>query len=195
MQIDARGKNCPVPVLMTEEALRKITEGILDVLLDNEDSAQNVAGFATQQGLFAELKQEGKDWKVQITKKPNADCGLWNADLKTKKKTLFLVIGSDCLGKDADLGSKLVWGFFETMKVTKQLPHTIFFMNAGVKLTTVSTEIVGVLKEIEALGVEIYSCGSCLKHYGLDAELKVGERGTMIQTVEGMHDFEKCVWI
>jgi hypothetical protein len=81
------------------------------------------------------------------------------------------------------------------MKVTKQLPHTIFFMNAGVKLTTVNTEIVAVLKEIEALGVEIYSCGSCLKHYNLEPELKVGERGTMIQTVEGMHDFEKCVWI
>ena len=204
MQIDARGKNCPVPILMTEEALSKISEGIVEVLLDNEDSAQNVAGFAAQQGMVAELKQEGKDWKVKITKRQNADCGLppidkfegrLHAESGKKKKTLFLVIGSDSLGKDEDLGSKLVWGFFETMKVTKQLPHTIFFMNAGVKLTTVNDQIVGVLKDLEALGVEIYSCGSCLKYYNLESELKVGERGTMIQTVEGMHDFEKAVWI
>lgn len=199
MQIDARGKNCPAPILMTEEALRKITEGILDVLLDNEDSAQNVAGFAAQQGMVAELKQEGKDWKVKIVKGHTCNVQSLKSEVQSeqqkKKKTLFLVIGSDCLGKDADLGSKLVWGFFETIKVTKQLPHTIFFMNAGVKLTTVNDQIVGVLKEIEALGVEIYSCGSCLKHYNLESELKVGERGTMIQTVEGMHDFEKCVWI
>lgn len=199
MQIDARGKNCPVPVLMTEEALSKITEGIVEVLLDNEDSAQNVAGYAAQNGMFAEIKQEGKDWKVKIVK--GHTCNVQNSksevksELQKKKKTLFLVIGADSLGKDADLGSKLVWGFFETMKVTKQLPHTIFFMNAGVKLTTVNAEIVAVLKEIESLGVEIYSCGSCLKHYNLEAELKVGDRGTMIQTVEGMHDFEKIVWI
>ena len=204
MQIDARGKNCPVPILMTEEALSKISEGIVEVLLDNEDSAQNVAGFAAQQGMVAELKQEGKDWKVKITKRQNADCGLppidkfegrLHAESGKKKKTLFLVIGSDSLGKDEDLGKKLVKGFFETMKVTKQLPHTIFFMNAGVKLTTVNDQIVGVLKDLEALGVEIYSCGSCLKYYNLESELKVGERGTMIQTVEGMHDFEKAVWI
>ena len=53
MQIDARGKACPMPVVMTEEALRKINEGTIDVLVDNEESALNVAGYAAQQGLFA----------------------------------------------------------------------------------------------------------------------------------------------
>jgi selenium metabolism protein YedF len=212
MQIDARGKSCPQPVLMAEDALSKIEEGILEVIVDNEDSALNVAGFAAQKALFAETKQEGGDWKVKIVKgytcNSNADCGMRNAESKEtkkdlhpkaepeqKKKTLFLVIGTDSLGKDEDLGKKLVKGFFDTMNVTKQLPHTLFFLNAGVKLTTVNDEIVGVLKEIEALGVEIYSCGSCLKHYNLDSELKVGDRGTIIQTVEGMHEFEKVVWI
>ncbi len=42
MQIDARGKGCPIPVMMAEEALSKLTEGIIDVLVDNEESSLNV---------------------------------------------------------------------------------------------------------------------------------------------------------
>jgi hypothetical protein len=51
------------------------------------------------------------------------------------------------------------------------------------------------LKEMEKLGVEIYSCGTCLTKYNLEAELKVGHRGTMNIVVEGMQDFEKTVWV
>jgi selenium metabolism protein YedF len=121
--------------------------------------------------------------------------GLRNAELRKKQKTLLLIIGTDSLGKDEDLGKKLVKGFFDTMKVYKQFPHTIFFLNAGVKLTTVNEEVAAVLKDIEASGVEIYSCGTCLKHYDLEAALKVGKRGTTNQIVEGMRDFDKVVWV
>ncbi len=108
---------------------------------------------------------------------------------------MLLIIGTDSLGKDEDLGKKLMKGYFDTMKVYKQLPHTIIFLNAGVKLTTVNDETIGVLKDMEALGVEIYSCGTCLKHYNLESALKVGYRGTTNHIVEGMQDFDKVVWI
>ncbi len=85
--------------------------------------------------------------------------------------------------------------FFETMKVYKQLPHTMFFLNTGVYLTTVNSEIYELLKAIEQMGVEIYSCGTCLTKYNLESKLKVGHRGTMNIVVEGMQDFEKTVWM
>lgn len=197
MQIDARGKSCPGPVMMADDALSKMNEGIVEVLVDNEESALNVSGYAAQHGVFAETTREGKDWKVKVVKgytcKPNAEPGARKAE--SKKKALMLIIGTDSLGKDEDLGKKLVKGFFDTMKAYRQLPHTIFFLNAGVKLTTVNEEIVAVLKEIADLGVEIYSCGTCLKHYNLESELKVGSRGATNQIVEGMQDFDKVVWV
>lgn len=199
MQIDARGKGCPVPVMMTEEAVSKITEGIVEVVVDNEESALNVAGYAAQHGLFAETAKEGRDWKVKVVKgyncKPKSASDATSTEPETKKKTLMLIIGTDSLGKDEDLGKKLIKGFFDTMKVYKQLPQTIFFLNAGVKLTTVNEETVAVLKEIADLGVDIYSCGTCLKHYNLESELKVGNRGTTNHIVEGMQDFDKVVWV
>jgi selenium metabolism protein YedF len=200
MQIDARGKGCPQPVMMTDEALAKISEGIIDVLVDNEESAMNVAGYAAQNGLFAETTREGKDWKIKVVKgyacKPGAAYGVAAAEpAAVKKKTLMLIIGTDSLGKDGELGKKLMKGFLDTMKVYKQLPHTMFFLNAGVKLTTLNEETVAVLKEIAELGVEIYSCGTCLKHYDLEPALKVGNRGTTNHIVEGLQDFDKVVWV
>jgi selenium metabolism protein YedF len=198
MVIDARGQGCPKPVMMAEEALSKIQEGIVDVLVDNEESALNVSGYAAQNGMFAETTREGKDWKVKVVKgyacKTGSESGVRSTELKNRK-TLLLIMGTDSLGKDEDLGKKLVKGFFDTMKVYKQLPHTIFFLNAGVKLTTVNEETVAVLKELADLGVEIYSCGTCLKYYDLESELKVGNRGTTNQIVEGMQDFDKTVWV
>jgi selenium metabolism protein YedF len=199
MQIDARGKACPLPVMMAEEALSKIGEGIIEVLVDNEESAFNVSGYAAQNGMYAETEKEGTDWKVKVVK--GYTCNVQGAgssvqsELATKRKTLLLIIGTDSLGKDEELGKKLMKGFFDTMKVYKQLPHTIFFLNAGVKLTTLNDDIAGVLKEIEALGVEIFSCGTCLKHYDLEPQLKVGSRGTTNHIVEGMQDFDKVVWV
>jgi selenium metabolism protein YedF len=198
MQIDARGKGCPMPVMMTEEALAKITEGIIDVIVDNEESALNVSDYARNHRIGAVTTREGKDWKVKVVKwdtgESCVESGVQPMELKSKK-TQLLIIGTDSLGKDEDLGKKLIKGFFDTMKVYKQLPHTMFFLNAGVKLTTVNEETVPVLKEIADLGVEIYSCGTCLKHYNLESELKVGNRGTTNHIVEGMQEFDKVVWV
>ncbi len=198
MLIDARGQGCPKPVMMVEEALVKINEGLVQILVDNEDSALNVAGFAAQKDLFSDTSREGKDRRVKIVKgyvcKPNAECGVRNAELG-KKKDLLLVVGSDVMGREEELGKILMKAFFETMKVYKQLPHTIFFLNTGVHLTTTNAEIAGLLQEVEKLGVEIYSCGTCLTKYNLESRLTVGKRGTMNIVVEGMQDFEKTVWV
>lgn len=195
MVVDARGQGCPKPVMMAEEALMKIDEGIVEVLVDDETSAENIAAFARSQSLFSETVADGKDWRVKMVK------GYAFAPTTSASKTpeadrdLLLVVGTDSMGKEEALGKVLMKAYFETMKAYKQLPHTIFFLNAGVKLTTISAEIVTLLKDIEALGVEIYSCGTCLKHYDLEAQLRVGHRGTTNHIVEGMKDFLKTVWI
>ena len=84
--------------------------------------------------------------------------------------------------------------FFETIRSTKEIPHTIFFLNAGVKLTTLDEEISSILEDIESMGTEIYSCGTCLKHYHLEDKIRVGNRGASTQVIEALSDC-KVVWI
>jgi selenium metabolism protein YedF len=193
MVIDARGQSCPKPVIMAEEALAKIGEGIVEMIVDNEASVKNLSRFASKNGMYSETSKEKNYWKVKIVK--GYPCEIPAEEKKESGKDLLLVIGTDSFGKEEDLGRMLVKPFFETIKVTKETPHTIFFLNASVKLTTTNEEIVPILKELQDMGVEIYSCGTCLKYYNLESELKVGHRGTTNHIVEGMKDFQKTVWI
>lgn len=199
MLIDARGLGCPKPVIMAEEALSKISEGIVEVLVDNNASANNLKRFASKSGFYSETDRKDNHWQVKIVKGYPCETAPADAELaqseETSKKEIFLAIGTDTLGKDGDLGKILMKGFLETMKVTKELPHTIFFLNAGVKLTTIEEYAVGLLKEMEHMGVSIYSCSTCLKHYGLEDKLRVGQAGGMFILIEGIKDFKKVVWI
>ncbi len=200
--IDLRGLRCPEPQKLTEQELSAIKEGVLIVLLDSP-SNYNVERLAKKSGLKVESSKKDNYWELKITKTPYSkpEAGAFKRLMralkrqKTEEKDILLIVASDTMGKEEDIGRVLMKGFFETMKVTREIPHTIFFLNAGVKLTTGENELIGILKDIEAMGVEVYSCGTCLKHYGLEAALKVGFRGTTNHIVEGMKDFKKVVWV
>ncbi|MEW6740499.1 MAG: sulfurtransferase-like selenium metabolism protein YedF [Nitrospirota bacterium] len=194
MLIDARGQACPKPVLMAEEALSKLEEGIVEILVDNEASVGNLSRFATKNAFYSETVREDNYWRVKIVKGYPCELPV-EEEKKEPEKEILLIIGSDVMGKEEELGKILMKAFFETMKVTKEIPHTIFFLNAGIKLTTTNENIIPILKELESMGVEIFSCGTCLKHYNLESKLKVGYRGTTNHIVEGMKDFKKTVWI
>lgn len=221
MRIDARGQGCPKPVMMAEDAVSKITEGIVDILVDNEASVENLSRFAAKSGCYSKVEKQDGYWRVKIvkgypceiksqesgvksqesegkrqtTEVRSSEFGVQSLESEEKKKDIMLIIGTDTMGKVEELGKILMKGFFETMKVTKEIPHTIFFLNVGVKLTTSNEDVIPILKEIEAMGVEIFSCGTCLKYYNLESELKVGYRGTTNHIIEGIKDFQKVVWI
>lgn len=195
MLIDARGQGCPKPVMMAEEAMSKIAEGIIEVMVDNEASAGNLARFAKSNAFFSETIRDGKDWKVKIVKGYLCAAATEAENASVTERDLLLIVGTDTMGKEEELGIILMKAYFETMKAYKQVPHTIFFLNTGVRLTTINEQMVSILKDIETMGVEIYSCGTCLKHYNLEKQLKVGYRGTINHIVEGIKDFKKTVWI
>jgi selenium metabolism protein YedF len=199
--IDARGLGCPKPVLLAEDALSRLDEGIIDVLVDNEASLKNLARFASKNGFYYEGSKEDSYWKIRIVKGHTSEATAGQSGLsftpgcEEPEKDVLLIIGSDTIGKDEALGKILMKGFFETIKATKEIPHTIFFLNAAVKLTTTDEEMIIILQDLEKMGVEIFSCGTCLKYYDLEKALKVGYRGTTNHIVEGIKDFNKTVWI
>ena len=199
--VDARGLGCPKPLLLVEDALSGLDEGIIDVLVDNEASLKNLTRFASKSGFYYEGSKEDGYWKVRIVKGPTCEVPAGQSGpssipgLEEPGKDVLLIIGSDTIGKDETLGKILMKGFFETMKATKEIPHTIFFLNTAVKLTTTDEEMIIILQDLEKMGVEIFSCGTCLKHYDLENALKVGHRGTTNHIVEGIKDFNKTVWI
>jgi TusA-related sulfurtransferase len=65
--VDARGRSCPEPVVLTRNALAQSTEGV-QVLVDNSVSRDNVRRFAESRGYSVQVKEEGEDFLLVITR-------------------------------------------------------------------------------------------------------------------------------
>jgi len=194
MTIDARDFGCSLPITMAQAALSKVTVGVIEVLVGGEDVVQNLLEFANSKSMKTEVEKIENHWKVKITKGAIREDHP-EEETEPEGKGLFLIVSTDAMGKDEALGKILMRSFFAAMKATENLPHTIFFLNAGVKLATLEAGIYPVLKDMQDKGVAIYSCGTCLEYYGLESELKAGASGSMVQTVEAMTQFRKVAWI
>ena len=97
-----------------------------------------------------------------------------------------LLIRDDAIGENGALGQKLICGFLATMKDCKSLPSAIYLLNRGVFLSTQNEATIAALKALEERGVAIYSCHTCLEHYGLLDAIKVGEVGNAKDTLEAL---------
>ncbi len=190
--VDARGLGCPKPIILAEEALSKIEEGFITILIDNEASLENIKRYAERFGYYYEVEKENSFWKVKVVK--GYTCNIVSNEKKSSRE-LLIIIASDTIGKDEKLGRVLMKAFFETMIAIGQSPNMIFLMNTAVKLSTKDEEFINMLRKLEEQGVEIFTCGTCLKYYNLEDQLKVGFRGTTNHFVEGMSDFNKTIWI
>ncbi|BAT71321.1 selenium metabolism protein YedF [Thermosulfidibacter takaii ABI70S6] len=193
MVVDARGYPCPRPVLMTKEALEKIEEGVVEVLVDNEASKENVKRFAERQGCDVEVREEGRCFRLIITKGYTCELPLKEEKAETSDKVVLFL--SDSMGEERELGQLLLRAFISTLKEASQKPSKLLFVNRGVFLTTEGSKVIDVLKELEGMGVEIYSCGTCLEYFGIKDKLKVGKVTNMYDTVENLLNADSVVRI
>jgi TusA-related sulfurtransferase len=66
-EIDARGRACPEPVVMTKGAVEKNPEGV-SVLVDDICAVENVTRFAKNAGYSVQKSQDGPDYRLNLTK-------------------------------------------------------------------------------------------------------------------------------
>lgn len=187
--VDARGLACPQPVMKTKEALKEMETGTLRVLVDNEIAVQNVMKLGNYEGLSPVCEKKGEK-EFQITLKVNGTEGSLKDEPEScapdsRKKGLVAVISSDQMGTgDEELGRILMKGFLYALTQLEQLPETILVYNGGAKLTVEGSKALEDFKNLEAQGVEILTCGTCLNHYGLTEKLAVGSVTNMYEIAE-----------
>ncbi len=63
--IDARGRSCPEPVLMTKKALQGNPNSI-EVIVDNVTAKENVTRFAKNLGYKVEVIQKQNDYILRF---------------------------------------------------------------------------------------------------------------------------------
>ena len=92
-----------------------------------------------------------------------------------------------------ELGKVLMKGFIYAVSQLDQLPKTILFYNGGATITTEGSASLEDLKNMEAQGVEIMTCGTCLDYYNLKDKLAVGTVTNMYSIVETMNGAAKIL--
>ncbi len=179
VKVDAIGQVCPVPIIMTKNALKDIEEGQVEVSVDNRISLENLQKMSKEMGYDYTVEESGDIFKIVINKMRES------VEIRESEENTVVVIDSLHMGKgDVELGRILMKGFIYTLSEMEELPKTILFYNEGVKLAIEGAESLQDLKSLEERGVEILSCGTCLNFYGITEKLRVGSVTNMYTILE-----------
>lgn len=191
--VNAMGDNCPIPVIKTKKAMQALTgPETIEVLVDNEIAVQNVTKMASSSGGKVSSEKLGeKEYKVTIAMEgaPSAEAVQEEgaACIPDMRDNMVVVVSSDRMGMGNDeLGKVLIKGFIYAVTQLDTLPKTMLFYNGGAAITCEGSDSLEDLKSLEAQGVEILTCGTCLDYYGLKEKLAVGSVTNMYSIVEKM---------
>ncbi|VYT61720.1 sulfurtransferase-like selenium metabolism protein YedF [Clostridium tertium] len=192
--IDARGKNCPMPVIM---AKKEIDGGIkfFTVQVDNKIAVENLSKLASSQGFEVKVTEANGDFNVKFSNGCE-ECEEILAKVENRKPlgdwSIFVNKSTIGVGNE-ELGETLMKMFLYTISESEDYPKSILFMNDGVKVPTLNEQAVEHLKELEKQGVELLICGACLNFYGLEDKLLVGKVSNMYEIVEQMKVASKVI--
>ena len=188
--VDALGEQCPIPVVKATKAIAAMGEpGTLKVHVDNETAVQNLLRMAMGKGFAAKSEVlEDRHFLVTIeVDKVGGEAAPAEeaACLPDLRGNTVVAIGTATMGVGSDeLGATLMKGFLYALSQQEELPRTILFYNGGARLTTEGSASLEDLRTMEAQGVEILTCGTCLDYYGLKEKLAVGGVTNMYAIVE-----------
>ena len=204
IKVDAMGDQCPIPVIKTKKALKEITETTLvEVHVDNEIAVQNLSKMAKQKNLeykcekleeqhyIIKINAEAEGVSIQQKAPAENDKEICYPD---RKSNTVVVLSSNQMGNGSEeLGQILMKGFIFALTELDELPSTVLLYNSGVKLSTEGSNSIEDLKTLQAQGVEILSCGTCLNYYDLTEKLQVGDVTNMYFILEKMAQADKII--
>lgn len=197
-EIDARGMDCPLPVIHTKKALESMHNGKIITIVDNEVAKENVSKLAKSMELNTEIKENQGNFYIEIFKEqPVGTTSLESLDIEcgiTPTKDLVILISQDKFGEGSEeLGTLLMKSYLYALTEVNPYPKSILLLNGGVKLAIEDSETLEHLRELESNGVEVLSCGLCLDYFKIKDKLAVGGITNMYAIVEKMNNASNTI--
>lgn len=186
MKLDLRGLNCPEPVIRTKKELDKDEVTEVTSVVDNAVAKENLKKLAESLNCTADIKEAGSDFEVTIKKTGKEKAQ--NCGINFSNGESIVLFKQNYFGSDKELGKILIKSFIYSLLESGNLPTKMLFVNEGVKLTVEEGEILDDLKQLEAKGVQIQSCGLCLDFFKLKEDLKVGTITNMYDIYSNLKD-------
>lgn len=192
-ELDARGLQCPEPVIRCRKLIDAEHPNSLKVFVDNLAAVENVSRFLDRNGYQTLEAQIGeKEWRIEATKDPKSKPVEEKAKNDSYKTLVFLPAATLGSGDD-ELGARLMENFIATLPELGSDLWRIIMVNGGVKLAATAGTNLENLKKLESSGVSILVCGTCLMHYGLMDNKEVGETTNMLDIVTSLGLAQKII--
>ncbi len=193
---DVRDLACPGPVLklreLFDEGEREITMHVADELCRS-----NVTRFAASRNAEAEVEDPGDGSYVVTIKAGEDSTGSRSGEealmvseasaIQTGPRVVQITAGTMGSGDD-ELGALLLRSFLKTQAELERRPDAVLFYNDGVKLCCEGSYLLDDLRGLEAAGVEIIACGTCLNFFELADQLRVGRVTDMLEIAGRLAD-------
>jgi hypothetical protein len=108
-------------------------------------------------------------------------------------ETVLLVTRNGMGDAEPELQQKLMTIYFKLLEENQILPAAICFYANGVKLVVEGSPVIDVLKSLEAKGVRLILCSTCLNYYHLSDQVLVGIVGGMTDILEAQRRARKVI--
>ena len=196
--IDAKGKACPIPVVLARQAVAGGAEAVT-IEVDNATAVENLKRLADNLGYEIAVRDIPGGFAADLTRDgaaaPCSPCAeAAEAPLSRRDGGWAVFVGRDIIGSgDRELGTNLMRMFFYTLAQSDDLPQSVLFMNDGVKLPAGDEQVAEHLDTLQKKGVQVLVCGTCLNFYGLTEELKTGLVSNMLDIVSAMQAAGKVI--
>jgi selenium metabolism protein YedF len=198
--IDARGKVCPMPLIMTKKALGEMAvNDTLEILIDNETSVKNVSRFLEEHSMEVLTEKKGGTFQLKVNK-----TGFIPEETKAEdycetpvpvSSDYVIAIQKNKLGQGNDeLGELLIKGFINTLPEIDNRPITLVFMNSGIFLALKDSPVLDSLIRLEKGGAKILVCGTCLDYYKKKEQLGVGIVSNMYDILNVLSNAAKVLY-
>ena len=92
-----------------------------------------------------------------------------------------------------ELQHKMAGVFLTLLAESEALPNQLLFYTDGVKLVCKGSPVLEQLRALQAKGVELIVCSTCLNYFGLTDQREVGIVGGMPDILEAMQRAGKVI--
>lgn len=200
--LNCEGEACPNPVLRCKALLDSQPIPSLQVIVDNDAARENVSRFLLSRGMRIERTvHENSLWSIFAVSQDGAPtqqpepAARPGCDLATGGRTLVFLT-TDAIGQgDATLGQRLMENFLRTLPEMGDSLWRIVMVNGAVRLAASGHPALPLLQALEAAGVSILVCGTCLEFFGLMDKKNVGQVTNMLDVVTSQQMADKVITI
>jgi selenium metabolism protein YedF len=186
-EYDVRDLACPGPVLklrgLLDDGEREIEFWVADDLCRS-----NVTRFAASRKIETEVEANDDGTFVVTFRAGGDDVGEQSLAFVapdtaavTVGPTVVQITATTMGTGDDELGALLMRSFVKTQAELDARPDAILFYNAGVKLCCEGSLLLDDIRGLEASGIKIIACGTCLNYFELGDQLAVGRITDMLE--------------